>query len=86
VPAVEGATAAAIAVLDAVMPHVIAGAEVNPVSVVLEAARALYNSLCGLGVGGTGPAEAARRVAAESARWASGGRGIVIRRTRWVRR
>ena len=65
VSAVDGATVAAIAVLDAVMPHVIAGAGVDPASVVLEAARALCDSLSRLGVSGTGPAEVARRVAAD---------------------
>ena len=73
--------AAAIAVLDVLMPHL------NPEGaqeLVLEAARAVQAALMPL-VGDAPAVGAAATVAAEAARWSADGRGTVVPQRIWVR-
>jgi hypothetical protein len=85
--ALDAAAAAAVAVLDVVMPLLTPGARRVPgEDVVMEAAHAVCSSLTRLGLDETASVEAARRVAAEAARWTSDGRGAVVRRRQWTKR
>ena len=85
VTAVDGAATAAIAVLDAVMPRVVAGqTSLNGARVVWEAAQSVYTALHELGFSESESAAVARRVASEAARWESEGRGTVIQKRQWV--
>jgi hypothetical protein len=52
---------------------------------VLEAARAVYDSLLTVGVGRKAAQETARRMAVEAARCQPDGRGIVVRRRQWMK-
>lgn len=81
---VDTAVAAAIAVLDVVIPNIPAGD--RPSGLVLQAARAVQASLAKAGLGGEEAQDAARRVGAEAARWQADGRGTFVRRRQWVRR
>ncbi len=78
----EAHEAAAIAVLDVLMPHLKSdgGREF-----VLEAARAVQLALKPL-VGEAASARAAATVAAEAARWSADGRGTVVPLRIWVKR
>ncbi len=80
---VDAVVAAAIAVLDVVIPKLPAGD--RAAGLVLQAARAVQGSLERAGLGQEAQ-EAARRVAAEAARWQAGGRGTLARRRQRVRR
>lgn len=80
----DAAVAAAGAVLDVLMPRLDAGAEMS--GLVLRAALAVQKSLGRAGVSPEEGQQAARRVAAEAARWQPDGRGISVRRARWGRR
>lgn len=87
ITAVDGAGAAAIAVLDAVMPRLVtAGADVAGEVVVRAAAQAVYAALLKLGFTEKEAADVARRVGSEAARWDSTGRGTVISNWQWVQR
>lgn len=80
------AVAAALAVLDALQPRLSelpAEAEISVA--VAEAASAVRMSLEKAGMSPDEAEEAARRVAAEAARWTRDGRGIVLRRRQWRR-
>jgi len=81
---VDIGVAAAIAVLDVVMPAHPAGH--RPAELVLEAARAVQAGLTRAGLVQEEARDAARRVTAEAARWQADGRGIVVRRRSWRRR
>jgi repressor LexA len=80
---VDIAVVAATAVIDVVMPHLDAE---NAPGAVMEAASALRLVLVKSGLADDQAIEVARRVAAEAARWQVDGRGVQVRRRRWVRR
>ena len=75
---VDTVVAAAIAVLDVVIPKLPAGD--GPSGLVLQAARAVQASLDKAGLGREEAQQGARRVAAEAARWQADGRGTLARR------
>ena len=81
---VDTGVAAAIAVLDVVIPNLSAGDRRS--GLVLQAARAVQASLAKAGLGREDAQDAARRVAAEAARWQADGRGTFVRRRQWMRR
>lgn len=81
---VDTGVVAAIAVLDLVLPNLSAGDQ-QP-GLVLQAARAVQASLVKAGLGREQAEDAARRVAAEAARWQADGRGTFVRRRQWTRR
>jgi hypothetical protein len=83
--AVDLAAMAATAVLDVLMPHV-ANDDGLGARLVAEAAQAVRSSLTAAGASSEEALEASRRINAEVARWMPGGRGINIRRKRWIRR
>ena len=74
--------AAAIAVLDVLMPHL---KSEGGQELVLEAARSVHSALLPL-VGEAPAAGAAATVAAEAARWSADGRGTVVPQRIWVKR
>jgi SOS-response transcriptional repressor LexA len=78
----DGATAAAIAVLDVLMPQL--KAEERQV-LVLNAARAVQVALEPL-VGHVTSTAVGTTVSAEAARWSADGRGTVVRKRQWVKR
>jgi hypothetical protein len=81
------AVAAALAVLDALLPKLSELRAEAAISVdVAKAAAAVRQSLEKAGMRPEQADEAARRVAAEAARWTHDGRGIVWRRRQWRRR
>ncbi len=80
---VDMVVAAAVAILDVVIPKLSAG-ERAP-GLVLQAARAVQASLDEAGLGREEAQEAARRVATEAARWQAGGRGTLARHRQRVR-
>lgn len=83
----DAAGAAAIAVLDAVMPHWLASAGAQGAAeLVMKAAQAVRSSLAKMGLDETTAGEVANRVGAEASRWSADGRGTVVRRMRWVKR
>jgi len=80
---VDIAVIAATAVIDAVVPTV------DPAQAPragMDAAAAVRASLLKAGLADDQAEEAARRVAAEVARWQPDGRGTVVARRQWVRR
>jgi hypothetical protein len=79
----DAAVAAALSAIEAMMEGVGAGEDRS--RLVLRAASAVHESLRKAGMGGDEAAEAARRVAAEAARWEPGGQGITVRRRGWTR-
>jgi SOS-response transcriptional repressor LexA len=82
--AADVASEAAKAVLDVLMPHVAdAGLAAG---LVVEAAQAVQTSLAAAGASSDEAQEAGRRVSAEVARWMLPGRGLYLRRKRWLRR
>ncbi len=82
--AVDVAAAAATAVLDVLMPHV--ADDGLAAGLVAEAAQAVYSSLAAAGASNEEALEAGHRVSAEVARWMPRGRGMYVRRKRWIRR
>lgn len=80
----DAAVAAAGAALDVLMPALPPGAATS--DLVLRAALAVQKSLARVGVSPEEAQHAARRVAAEAARWQPDGHGISVRRWRWRRR
>ena len=82
--AVDVAVMAATSVLDVLMPHI--ADEELAAGLVSEAAQALRSSLAAAGASSEEALEAGRRVSAEVARWIPRGRGLYIRRKRWIRR
>ncbi len=80
----DAAVAAAGAVLDVLMPGLAPGAETS--DLVLRAALEVQKALARAGASPEESQQAARRVAAEAARWQPDGRGISVRRWRWGRR
>ncbi len=82
--AVDVAVVTATAMLDVLMPHV-ADAE-RAAGLVAEAAQAVHSSLAAAGASSEEASEAGRRVSAEVARWMPRGRGLYVRRKRWIRR
>lgn len=81
---VDVAVVAATAVLDVLMPRVVAD-DGEGAQLVCEAAQALHSSLAAAGMSPEDALDAGRRVNAEVARWMPGGRGLVVRRKRWTR-
>lgn len=82
--AVDAAVAAALAVLDVLMPHL--ASDERAARLVAEAAETVHSSLAAAGASSEEALEAGRRVSAEVARWMPGGRGVLIPRKRWLRR
>jgi hypothetical protein len=82
----DAAGSVAIAVLDAVMPHWLAGAGVPGDDLVMEAAHAVRSSLTSMGFDERAAVAVAKRVLAEASRWSPEGRGTVVRRRRWTKR
>jgi SOS-response transcriptional repressor LexA len=80
----ETAAEVAIAVLDSLMRKLPPGVETATAA--LEAAVAVQTWLVRAGASQIEAEEAARQVAAEGARWQPDGRGLVVRRRRWIRR
>src|SRR5216684_1028764 len=79
------AGAVAIAVLEAVMPCLVAAqAKVEGAMVVRAAAQSVYAALLRLGFMEYEAAEVARLVGSEAARWDSTGRGTVISDRQWA--
>jgi repressor LexA len=79
--AADAAVAAALAVLEVVMPRLpSATRRSSGAKVVIEVAGAVYESLVRLGVEEHRATEVSRRVSAERARWERDGRGTVVRR------
>jgi len=81
---VDVAAVAAIAVLDVLMPHVVYDGP--PARLVSEAGQAVRSSLAAAGASDEEAQDAYRRVGAEVARWMPDGRGLHVRRKRWIRR
>ena len=81
----ELAAAAAIAVLDVLMPLLLARTAVTGEAAVGLAAEALQTALVKRGLEGGEAVGAARALASERARWAAKGRGTVVRRYEWVK-
>lgn len=81
---VDVAAVAAAAVLDVLMPHV--ADDGLAAGLVAEAAQAVRSSLAAAGASSEEALEAGRRVSAEVARWMPRGRGLYVRRKRWIRR
>ena len=81
---VDVAAVAATAVLDVLMPHV--AHDGLAADLVAEAAQAVHSSLAAAGASSDEALEAGRRVSAEIARWMPRGRGLHVRRKRWIRR
>lgn len=81
---VDVAVVAATAVLDVLMPHV--AYDGRAAGLVAEAAEAVRSSLEEAGASSDEALEAGRRVSAEVARWMPRGRGLYVRRKRWIRR
>ena len=81
----ELAAASAIAVLDALMPLLLARTAITGEAAVSLAARALQTALERRGLDEHEAAGAARALASERARWATAGRGTVVRRLQWVK-
>jgi SOS-response transcriptional repressor LexA len=77
------AAVAATAVLDVLMPHV--APDGVAAELVAEAAQAVHSSLAAAGASSEEALEAGRRVSAEVARWMPRGRGLYVRRKRWIR-
>jgi hypothetical protein len=68
--AADAAVAAALAVLEVVMPRLPSATQRSSgAKIVIEAARAIHEALVGLGVEAHTAAEVSRRVSAERARW-----------------
>lgn len=84
VPLEDAAVAAAIAILELLLPRLAAGEDAS--RLVLEGAEAVQASLATAGLSGERTQQVAARVAAEAARWQPGGRGTILRRRRWTRR
>jgi hypothetical protein len=85
--AVDAAVTATLAVLEVVMPRLpSATGRSSGSKVVIEVARAVYESLGRLGMEDGRAAEISQRVSAERARWERGGRGTVVRRREWMPR
>jgi hypothetical protein len=79
----DAAVAAVLLAIEAMMEGV--GAGEDRARLVLRAASAVHESLRKVGLDGDEAAKAARRVAAEAARWQPEGRGITVRRRGWTR-
>ncbi len=79
----DAAVAAALAVIEVLMKRIEAGGDRSVL--VVRSAEAVRASLKEAGLGEGEATEAARRVAAEAARWEPGGRGIAVRRRVWTR-
>jgi len=85
--AADAAVTATLAVLEVVMPRLpSATRRSSGAKVVIEVARAVYESLGRLGMEESRAAEVSRRVSAEGARWERDGRGTVVRRREWMPR
>jgi len=82
--AVDVAVVAATAVLDVLMPHL--ADDGRSAGMVEQAAQAVHSSLAAAGAGSEEALEAGRRISAEVARWMPLGRGLYVRRKRWIRR
>jgi SOS-response transcriptional repressor LexA len=78
------AFATAVSVLDVLRAGLVAEADAS--ALVLKAANAVYESLLNAGISKEEAQEAARRMAAEAARYQPGARGISVRRRRWRKR
>lgn len=81
----ELAAAAAVAVLDVLVPLLLARTAVTGEAAVGLAAEALQTALVRRGLDASEAVGAARAVASERARWAASGRGTVVRRYQWVK-
>jgi len=82
--AVDVAVVAATAVLDVLMPHV--ADDGRSAGLVEQAAQAVHSALAAAGASSEEALEAGRRVSAEIARWMPPGRGLYVRRKRWILR
>jgi len=83
VSAVDAAVAAAVAVLERLLPEIPSDEDRSGL-----VARAASDARAALAAGGVRADEAnqvAARIGAEAARWRPGGRGTIIRRRRWRR-
>lgn len=81
----ELCAAAAIAVLDVLMPMLLARTAITGEAAVGLAAQALQGALLKRGLDQGEAVGAARALASERARWAARGRGTVVRREQWVK-
>lgn len=81
---VDSAATAAIAVLDALMPALMAAG--GGAGLVAKAASAAGVALIEAGLDAEQARQAAARLAAEEARWRADGRGTIVRRRCWVSR
>ncbi len=81
----ELAAAAASAVLDALMPLLLARTAITGEAAVSLAAEALQTALVKRGLDEDEAVGAARALTSERARWAATGRGTVVRRYQWVK-
>jgi SOS-response transcriptional repressor LexA len=79
---VDAAVAATTATLDTLLPHV---ATTDPNELIEKVASAVKASLRAAGLTDQEGVEVGRRVCAEAARWASGGRGVVIQRRQLIK-